>query len=379
MIDAPKNDAPKPFRADHVGSLLRPAELREAREAFIAGAFDAARLHELEDKHIGAAVRMQEEAGLQAVTDGEFRRTSFHFDFLGQLAGVEAHLDMSPARQEDASQPKVFRPPQLAVTGKLAHVKPIELDGFNFLKSLTTRTPKTAIPSPTMCLRGGRKAVSESVYPDLEAYYADVAKAYGAEIAALAQAGNRYIQFDDTNFAYLCDFAMREEMRARGDDPEKTLDLYIRLFNMVLADKPAGMSFATHICRGNFQSRWAASGGYEPVAEKLFGQLQVDGYLLEYDSERAGGFEPLRFVPRDGRKRVVLGLINTKSPELEDVDAICRRIGEAAKFLPLEQLCVSPQCGFASSFRGNQLGEDVQRRKLELVVKVAEKVWGSAQ
>lgn len=368
----------KPFRADHVGSLLRPAPLREAREAFIVGTFDAARLHELEDAHIRTAVKMQEEAGLHAITDGEFRRTSFHFDFLGQLAGVEAHIDMTP-RQEDPNQPKVFRPPQLAITGKLSHVKPIELDGFNFLKSIVTRTPKTTMPSPTMCLRGGRKAVSESAYPDLEIYYADAAGAYRAEIAALAQAGNRYIQFDDTNFAYLCDAGMREDMRARGDDPVRTLDLYIRLFNMVLADKPAGMSFATHICRGNFQSRWAASGGYEPVAEKLFGQLQVDGYLLEYDSERAGGFEPLRFVPRDGRKRVVLGLINTKVPKLEDADAICRRIDEAAKFLPLEQLCVSPQCGFASSFRGNQLGEDVQRRKLELVVKVAEKVWGTAQ
>ena len=367
----------KPFRADHVGSLLRPAPLREAREAFIVGKFDREQLRELEDKHIRDAVKMQESVGLHAISDGEFRRTSFHFDFLGQLAGVEAKLDMAP-REEPANQPKVFRPPQLAITGKLSHVMPIELAGFEYLKSQTTRTPKTAIPSPTMCLRGGRKAVSEQAYPDLEVYYEDVARAFGAEVAALAAAGSAYVQFDDTNFAYLCDAAMREEMRARGDEPDVTLDLYIRLFNMVLAQRPAGMSFTTHICRGNFHSRWAASGGYEPIAEKLFGQLDVDGYLLEYESDRAGGFEPLRFLPKDGKKRVVLGLISSKTPEMEDIDHICRRIDEAAKFAPLDQLCVSPQCGFASSFRGNALGEDVQRRKLELVVAVAEKVWGTS-
>ena len=366
-----------PFRADHVGSLLRPAELREAREAFIAGAFDRGRLRELEDRHIRNAVRMQEDAGLQAISDGEFRRTSFHFDFLGQLDGVEAKLELGP-RNEDPSQPKVFRPPQLAITGKLAHVRPIELEGFQFLKSQTRRTPKTAIPSPTMCLRGGRKAVSETAYPDLEVYYRDVAAAFGAEISALANAGSTYIQFDDTNFAYLCDATMREEMRARGDDPDAALALHIRMFNMVLAQRPAGMTFTTHICRGNFHSRWAASGGYEPVAEKLFGELNVDGFLLEYESERAGGFEPLRFLPKDGKKRVVLGLISSKVPEMEDMDTLRRRIDEAARFAPLDQLCISPQCGFASSFRGNQLGEDVQRRKLELTVRTAEKVWGAA-
>ena len=367
-----------PFRADHVGSLLRPTELREARERYIVGDLAPDALRDLEDKHIRAAARMQEEIGLQSITDGEFRRTSFHFDFLGKLAGVEAKLAMPSRTEETAAQPKVFRPPQLAITGKLSHVAPIERDGFLFLKSVTSRTPKTTMPSPTMCLRGGRAAVSREAYPDLEAYYEDVAKAYGAEIRALADAGCTYVQFDDTNFAYLCDASMRADMSARGEDPDETLDRYIRVFNSVLAQKPAGMTFVTHICRGNLHSRWAASGGYEPVAAKLFGELKVDGYFLEYDSERAGGFEPLRFVPKDGAKRVVLGLISSKVPEIEDRDMIRKRIDEAAKFMPFEQLCLSPQCGFASSFRGNALGEDVQRRKLEQVVEIAQATWGSA-
>lgn len=372
-----------PFRADHVGSLLRPEALREAREDFLVGRKQPDELHALEDEAIRAAVAMQEDAGLQAITDGEFRRTSFHFDFLGKLEGVEARLAM-PARGEtengdDGGQPKVFRPPQLAITGKLKHVAPIELEGFRFLQSVTSRTPKTTMPSPTMCLRGGRQAVSESVYPDLEEYYRDVIAAYGEEVRSLADAGSTYIQFDDTNFAYLCDQSMRADMQARGDDPDDTLDRYMRVFNGVLEARPQGMTFCTHICRGNLHSRWAASGGYEPVAERLFGELDVDGWFLEYDSERAGGFEPLRHVPKNGRQRVVLGLVSSKLAEMEDIDTICRRIDEAAKFVPLEQVCVSPQCGFASSFRGNQLGEDVEKRKLELVVRVAEKVWGGVR
>lgn len=372
-----------PFRADHVGSLLRPEALREAREDFLVGRKQPDELHALEDEAIRAAVAMQEDAGLQAVTDGEFRRTSFHFDFLGKLEGVEARLAM-PARgesgtDEDGGQPKVFRPPQLAITGKLKHAAPIELEAFRFLQSVTSRTPKTTMPSPTMCLRGGRQAVSESVYPDLEEYYRDVIAAYGEEVRSLADAGSTYIQFDDTNFAYLCDQSMRADMQARGDDPDDTLDRYMRVFNGVLKARPQGMTFCTHICRGNLHSRWAASGGYEPVAERLFGELDVDGWFLEYDSERAGGFEPLRHVPKNGRQRVVLGLVSSKLAEMEDIDTICRRIDEAAKFVPLEQLCVSPQCGFASSFRGNQLGEDVEKRKLELVVRVAEKVWGGVR
>lgn len=368
-----------PFRADHVGSLLRPDGLREAREDFLVGKRQPDELRALEDEAITAAVAMQENAGLQAITDGEFRRTSFHFDFLGRLDGVEARLDMPARGEEDKGQPKVFRPPQLAITGKLKHVAPIELDAFRFLKKTTSRTPKTTMPSPTMCLRGGRKAVSESAYPDLEEYYGDVITAYGAEVQALADAGSTYIQFDDTNFAYLCDQSMRADMQARGDDPDDTLDRYMRVFNGVLANKPQGMSFCTHICRGNLHSRWAASGGYEPVAERLFGELKVDGWFLEYDSERAGGFEPLRYVPKNGKQRVVLGLISSKLADMEDADTICRRIDEAARFVPLEQLCVSPQCGFASSFRGNQLGENVEMRKLELVAKVAKMVWGTVQ
>ena len=368
-----------PFRADHVGSLLRPAELRAARELAIVGQRTYESLRELEDTCIRAAVKLQEDAGLSSITDGEFRRTSFHFDFLGKLAGVEAKIaDRAPDHTQSPDAPKVFRPPQLAITGKVTHVKPIELDGFNFLKSVTKRTPKITMPSPTMCLRGGRAAISQEAYPDLDVYYEDVAKAYGAEIRALADAGCTYIQFDDTNFAYLCDESMRADMKARGDEPADVLARYIKLFNMVLAQKPKGMTFCTHICRGNFQSAWAAQGGYEPIAEKLFGELNVDGYFLEYDSERAGGFEPLRFVPKNGGKRVVLGLISSKVPEMEDADVIRSRIDEAAKFMPMDQLCLSPQCGFASSFRGNQLGEDVERRKLEQVVSIATKTWGSA-
>jgi len=367
-----------PFRADHVGSLLRPAELRAARELAIVGQRSYESLRELEDANIRAAVKLQEDAGLSSITDGEFRRTSFHFDFLGKLAGVEAKIPDRSREVTEPDAPKVFRPPQLAITGKVSHVKPIELDGFTFLKSVTKRTPKITMPSPTMCLRGGRAAISQEAYPDLEVYYQDVARAYGAEIRALADAGCTYIQFDDTNFAYLCDASMCADMRARGDEPADVLARYIKLFNMVLAQKPEGMTFCTHLCRGNFQSAWAAQGGYEPIAEKLFGELNVDGYFLEYDSERAGGFEPLRFVPKDGGKRVVLGLISSKVPEMEDADVIRKRIDEAAKFMPMDQLCLSPQCGFASSFRGNQLGEDVERRKLEQVVAIATKAWGSA-
>ena len=369
------SEARAPFRADHVGSLLRPAELRAARELAIVGQRTYESLRDLEDENIRKAVKLQEEAGLHSITDGEFRRTSFHFDFLGKLDGVEAKIADRP---QEPNAPKVFRPPQLAITGKVRHAKPIELEGFKFLKSATKRTPKITMPSPTMCLRGGRAAISKEAYPDLDLYLEDVAKAYGAELKQLADAGCTYVQFDDTNFAYLCDEGMRADMKAKGDEPADVLNRYIKLFNMVLAQKPAGMTFCTHICRGNFQSAWAASGGYEPVADKLFGELNVDGYFLEYDSERAGGFEPLRFVPKDGKKRVVLGLISSKVAEMEETDVIAKRIDEAAKFMPFDQLCVSPQCGFASSFRGNALGEDVERRKLEQVVAVAEKAWGTA-
>jgi 5-methyltetrahydropteroyltriglutamate--homocysteine methyltransferase len=370
-----------PFRADHVGSLLRPAELREAREAALTGKRPMTGLVPLEDRAIRVAVQLQEEVGLHSITDGEFRRTSFHFDFLGKLAGVEARLpglDEASAAEPEA-EAKVFRPPQLKITGRVRHQQPIELDTFKFLKGATRRTPKVTIPSPTMCLRGGRAAVSLEAYPDLAAFYEDVAAAYRAEIRGLIDAGCTYLQLDDTNFAYLCDPAMREDLRRTGEDPAVVLDRYIGLINAVLKDRPAGVSVAVHICRGNLHGRWAAEGGYEPIAERLFGELAVDGFFLEYDSVRAGGFEPLRFVPRGVANKIVLGLVSSKSAVIEDPSLIRRRIEEASRFVPLDRLCLSPQCGFASSFRGNLVAEDVQRRKLERVVQVARDVWGSAQ
>ncbi|HWE20812.1 MAG TPA: 5-methyltetrahydropteroyltriglutamate--homocysteine S-methyltransferase [Hyphomicrobiaceae bacterium] len=370
-----------PFRADHVGSLLRPAELREARETVLAGRRSMAGLAPLEDAAIRRAVQMQEEVGLHSITDGEFRRTSFHFDFLGRLAGVEARLpgfDQQAAAEPPAGA-KVFRPPQLRITGRVRHQQPIELDAFKFLKGATRRTPKVTIPSPTMCLRGGRAAVSPEAYPDLAAFYDDVVAAYRAEIDGLIDAGCTYLQFDDTNFAYLCDPAMRQDLRNRGEDPAAVLDCYIELINAVLEGRPAGVSVAVHICRGNLHGRWAAEGGYEPIAERLFGELAVDGFFLEYDTERAGSFEPLRFVPRGVANKIVLGLVSSKSAVMEDPGMIRRRIEEASRFVPLDRLCLSPQCGFASSFRGNLVAEDVQRRKLERVVQVARDVWGSAQ
>jgi 5-methyltetrahydropteroyltriglutamate--homocysteine methyltransferase len=369
-----------PFRADHVGSLLRPAALREARERAILGEVSFDSLRELEDASIRDAIELQESIGLQGITDGEFRRTSFHFDFLGKLAGVTASLNLPQRKSEETTgTPAVFRPPQVQITGKLRHTQSIEGPGFSFLKAETKRTAKVTMPSPTMCLRGGREAVSRDIYPDLADYWADVTRAYDAEIADLIARGATYIQLDDTNFAYLCDSRMREEMRAKGDEPADVLGRYIWLINGVTQKRPSDVALCVHICRGNLHGRWAAEGGYEPIAERLFGELDVDGFFLEYESERAGGFEPLRFVPKGTRTRIVLGLISSKSPEIEDDMVILRRIDEAAKFVDLDNLCLSPQCGFASSFRGNQIAEDVQRRKLEQVVRIATRVWGGAR
>jgi methionine synthase II (cobalamin-independent) len=370
--------AKPPFRADQIGSLLRPAELRAAHEQALMGKLTMDALRELEDRYIRAAAATQEAIGLEGITDGEFRRTSFHFDFLEQLDGVVGHMppQFGDAAATTNGEKKPFAPPTLSVTGKVRHVRPILLDAFKFLKSATTHTPKLTMPSPTMLLRAGRDQVDSKAYPDMEALYADIAAAYRAEIAALAAAGCRYIQLDDTNFAYLCDSTMRETLRARGEDPDKRLALFVRLINAALAERPAGMIFAIHICRGNLHGKWAAEGGYEPIAEAAFNGIAVDGFFLEYDSARAGDFEPLRFMPKS--KRAVLGLVSSKLPEMESADAVHRRIDEAAKIMPIENICLSPQCGFASSYRGNPVTEDIQRRKLELVVKVAHDVWGTA-
>jgi 5-methyltetrahydropteroyltriglutamate--homocysteine methyltransferase len=364
-----------PFRADHVGSFLRPAELLTAREQWKAGTLSREALRLVEDRAITDVVRFQEAAGLSSVTDGEFRRTYFHIDFLEQLGGVETKGGLTVSfRREDGSVD--FAPPVMQVTDRVRHVAPIQTRDFSFLKSITKRTPKVTIPSPTMLhFRGGRAAVSQTAYPELDAFYDDVAAAYREELRSLGDAGCTYLQMDDTNLAYLCDEKMREGARSRGDDPNELPHRYARLINAAIAEKPAAMTTAVHLCRGNFRSAWAAEGGYEPVAEVLFNELAVDAYFLEYDDARSGDFAPLRFVPKG--KRVVLGLVSTKRPTLESKDDIKRRIDEATRFLALEQLCLSPQCGFSSTVHGNEITVDVQRAKLDLVHEVADEVWGA--
>jgi len=363
-----------PFRADHVGSFLRPPELLAARERFSAGEIDHAALRAVEDQAIRAVVKMQEDAGLLGITDGEFRRTFFHVDFLEQLAGVVTKGAVTVKFHNRAGDVD-FAPPVMSVTGKVAHVRPIQRDDFAFLASVTTRTPKVSIPSPTMLhFRGGRAAISAEAYPDLDRFFDDVAAAYRAEIRSLAAAGCRYLQLDDTNLAYLCDPEMRRGVRARGDDPDELPRRYARFINAAIADKPPGLTICVHLCRGNFKSSWVAEGGYEPVAEVLFNELAVDGFFLEYDDERSGDFAPLRFVPRD--KRVVLGLVSSKVGAMETSDGLARRIDEAAKYVPLEQLALSPQCGFSSTVHGNDITPEVQAAKLRLVVGTALSVWG---
>lgn len=372
-----------PFRADQVGSLLRVPELRWAHEKSLQGEYGIAALRELQDRCIRDVIRLQESAGLHAITDGEYRRTSFHADFIEKLDGARAagRLDVKDTVSgfdEKTESSKPFAPRAFSITGKLRHSRPIEVENFKFVKANTTRTPKQTMPSPTMLLRGGRAAVSADAYPDLEEFHADIVKVYREELRQLGEAGCRYVQLDDTNFAFLCDPKLAEIYRRDGYDLERLPGQFAALIDSAIAGRPAGMAVGIHICRGNSAGQWAARGGYEPVAEVLLGGLDVDAYFLEYDDERSGGFEPLRFLPRGSPKRVVLGLISTKVPSLESKDALKRRIEAAAKYVPLENLCLSPQCGFASTFRGNPISEDVQRRKLERVVEVATEVWGSA-
>ena len=353
-----------PFRADHVGSFLRPQALLDAREQARIGSISKAQLRVVEDAAIRDVVRFQEDAGLQGITDGEFRRTYFHVDFLEQLAGIETKGGIAVSFHSKAGD-VAFSPPVMRVTGPVRHVKPIQVDDFRFLQSITTRTPKVTIPSPTMLhFRGGREAISRDAYPDLESFFADVAAAYRAEIRALGDAGCTYLQMDDTNLAYLCDTKMREGARQRGDDPDELPRRYARLINAAIEGRPDAMIVCVHLCRGNFKSAWVAEGGYEPVAEVLFNELKVDGYFLEYDDARSGDFAPLRFVPKD--KTVVLGLVTTKLGELETKDALKRKIDEAATRVPLDQLCLSPQCGFSSTVHGNDIARDAQAAKLRL-------------
>ncbi|HEY7903938.1 MAG TPA: 5-methyltetrahydropteroyltriglutamate--homocysteine S-methyltransferase [Casimicrobiaceae bacterium] len=363
-----------PFRADHVGSFLRPKKLLDARERHKAGTLSADALRDAEDEAIRDIVRYQENLGYRGITDGEFRRTYFHIDFLTKLSGVTTKGGISVSFHSAAGNVD-FAPPVMQVTDRVRHDLPIQRRDFEFLRSVVTRTPKVSIPSPTMLhFRGGRGAISKDAYPDLEAFYADVARAYQDEIADLAAAGCTYLQLDDTNLAYLCDATMREGARARGDDPDELPRRYARLINAAIARKPADMTVCVHLCRGNFKSAWAAEGGYEPVAEVLFNELGVDGYFLEYDDARSGDFAPLRHVPKG--KTVVLGLVSTKVGTLEHKDDLKRRVDMAAKLVPLDQLCLSPQCGFSSTVHGNDIATESQTAKLALVVETARDIWG---
>lgn len=367
------NDSKPPFRADHVGSMLRPKAVHEARERRKRGEIAAEELREVENAAIRENVRKEEEIGLRSVTDGEFRRAYFHIDFLKNLEGVVVKGGM-PIKFRSAAGEREFAPPRMEVVGRLERTRPIVVEDFAFLRDTTTRTAKLCIPSPTMLhFRGGRKAISEEVYPDIEEFFADLARAYREEIAALAAAGCTYLQLDDTNLAYLCDPAMRERTRQIGEDPETLPRLYARIINDSIASRPPGMTVCIHLCRGNFRSSWVAEGGYEPVAEVLFNELAVDGYFLEYDDERSGDFAPLRFVPKG--KTVVLGLVSTKVPQLEPKTELLKRIEEAAAYVPLEQLALSPQCGFSSTVEGNEITESDQFAKLSLVVETASEVW----
>ena len=367
-----------PFRADHVGSFLRPKFLLDAREQKAKGQITAEQLRAVEDKAITEIVKFQEDVGLQSITDGEFRRTYFHIDFLEELGGVKTDIPVTIQKPDGTME---LAPPVMRVVDKVRHVKDIQRADFEYLQSQITpgkgRVAKVTIPSPTMLhFRGGRAGISKQHYPELDpAFYQDVADAYGSELRSLAAAGCNYVQMDDTNLAYLCDDKMREAARQRGDDPSELPHRYANFINLVVAQKPAGMTLAMHLCRGNFKSTHAASGNYEPVAEALLSEMNLDAYFLEYDDERSGDFRPLRFVPKG--KIVVLGLVTTKFGAMESKDDLKRRIDEAAKYVPLDQLCLSPQCGFSSTVHGNDIAVEAQRAKLRLVIETAQEVWGN--
>ena len=361
-----------PFRADHVGSLLRPSELRRARQHAAAGALSVAELKVVEDRCIEAAITRQEGIGLRAATDGEYRRAYWHYDFVSQLDGVQLYEPEHKVAFKGAVLPLSLR-----VTDRVRWRKPAFVEDYRYLAGrVKGAVPKLTIPSPSVVhFRGGRRAIDPAVYPDLDGFFTDLGEAYHDAVQAFAAAGCRYLQLDEVNIAYLCDPEQIEGLKARGEHVEGLLETYASLINRAIEDRPADMTVTMHLCRGNFKSTWVASGGYEPVADVLFNQIGVDGYFMEYDSDRAGGFEPLRFVPR-GEKIVVLGLVTSKTGGLESKDELKRRIEAASKYLPLEQLALSPQCGFASTEEGNSLSEEQQWAKLRLCVEVAGEVWG---
>jgi 5-methyltetrahydropteroyltriglutamate--homocysteine methyltransferase len=367
-----------PFRADHVGSFLRPADLLQAREQRAKNEISAEQLRTVEDKAIAEIVKFQADVGLPSITDGEFRRTYFHIDFLEQLGGVKTDIPVTIKKPDGTEE---LAPPVIRVVGKVRHAKQIQLADFEYLKAKVDAlgvkglTPKVTIPSPTMLhFRGGRAGIDKVAYPELDpAFYDDVAQAYGDELRSLAAAGCTYVQMDDTNMAYLCDEKMRAAARQRGDDPNELPHRYAWFINKVVARKPKGMTLAMHLCRGNFKSTFAAQGNYEPVAEALLSEMNLDAYFMEYDDDRSGDFRPLRFLKKG--KVVVLGLVTTKFGQLEKKDDLKRRIDEAAKHAPLDQLCLSPQCGYSSTVHGNNIAVEDKRRKLELVVQTAREVW----
>ena len=363
-----------PFRADHVGSLLRPAALKQARARRENGEITAEALKAIEDREIISVIKKQEDVGLKSITDGEFRRAFWNYDFLGELDGAEAYLGERKIKFEGVNP----RPMMMRVTGKLGTFSghPM-LEHFKFLKEHTSATPKMTIPSPSsMHFRYGRDAVPASIYPDMSDFYRDLGDTYRQAVRAFADVGCRYLQLDEVNFTYLCDPKLREGARQRGDDPDELPRRYAKLINASLKDRPPGMTVCIHLCRGNFKSAWVAEGSYEPVAEALLCDLAVDGYFLEYDDARSGGFAPLRVLPKG--KIVVLGLVSTKVGQLETKDELKRRIEEAARYVPLDQLALSPQCGFSSTVHGNDIALQSQSDKLKLVVETAREVWGDA-
>ncbi len=365
-----------PFRADHVGSLLRPRSVLDARKRHAARDIGADELREIENEGIKDAIKLQEDVGLKGITDGEFRRMHFHTDFLVQIGGMEMQGGIATKFQKEGGDLE-FAPPKLVTTGRLRRTHPIMRADYEFIAAHTQATPKITMPSPSMAhFRGGRDAISEAAYPDMDEFFDDLVEVYRQEVNDLARAGCRYIQFDDTNLAYLCDPKLREAAKARGEDPDALPKLYADLINRAIADRPKDMRVAIHLCRGNFRSAWVAEGGYDPVAEVMFSELNIDGFFLEFDDERSGDFAPLRYV-RPGAT-IVLGVISSKRPEMESKDAMKRRIDEAAQVLDADQLAISAQCGFSSTEHGNDISFDIQRRKLELVVEIAEDYWGGA-
>lgn len=361
-----------PFRADHVGSLLRPASLKEARARRELGEISADNLRAAENAAIERIIARQSEIGLRSATDGEFRRAMWHFDFLEHLDGVESFRSDHGIAFKGGIETQAKG---LRVTGKLGFSSHPMIEHFQFLRDRTKATPKMTIPSPSVLhFRGGRRAVSPDIYPGMEEFYRDLALAYRGAVQGFADADCRYLQLDEVNLAYLCDAEQRQLLTERGDDPERLPAIYAQMINTAIEGRPVDMIVTMHLCRGNFRSSWIAQGGYEPVAEILFNQIGVNGYFMEFDTERAGGFEPLRFVPK--HKTVVLGLVTSKSGALESADDLRRRIDEAARYVDIGQLCLSPQCGFASTEEGNVLTEDEQWAKLSRIVEVARKVWG---